>query len=125
MTAPATVNGLQLRRSLGRGTFRVPQPFGPDGWRVDAVDGGTRVIVSTATHDDGREWTHASISHPRTMPTYEELVALHRAVWGDGWAYQVFAPPSDHVNLHPYALHLWGLADGSPVLPNFGSRGTI
>jgi len=46
-------------------------------------------------------------------------------VWPAGYAYQVFAPPSQHVNIHPYALHLWGKVDGSPTLPEFGKYGTI
>jgi hypothetical protein len=40
-------------------------------------------------------------------------------VFGDRWAYQVFAPPADHINLHNFALHLWGRLDGKPVLPDF------
>lgn len=59
------------------------------------------------------------------MPTYDDLCLLHRAVFKDGYAYQVFAPPSRHVNIHQYALHLWGRSDGKPVLPEFGCEGTI
>lgn len=119
-----TVNALQMRRTLGRADWAVPDEFGPDGWRIDRWDGSARVIVSTADHD-GAEWTHASISHPDVMPSYDELVLLHRAVFGGRWAYQVFAPPSEHVNIHPFALHLWGRSDGAAVLPNFGARGSI
>ena len=43
----------------------------------------------------------------------------------EGWAYQVFAPPWAHINIHPNALHLWGRLDGANVLPDFGSWGTI
>jgi hypothetical protein len=31
----------------------------------------------------------------------------------------VFAPPTDHVNIHEYALHLFGRLDGTPALPDF------
>jgi hypothetical protein len=37
----------------------------------------------------------------------------------------VFAPPSEHVNIHDHALHLWGRLDGARVLPDFGRFGTI
>lgn len=117
---PTTVNGLRLRKILGRATWRVPTRFGPDGWVVDSFDGESRVIVSA---DD--EWIHASISHPDRMPTYDELVLLHEAAFGDGWAYQVFAPAEHHVNIHAHALHLWGRADGAAAMPNFGELGSI
>jgi len=84
-----------------------------------------RVIVSTdelpATRPAGTltVWIHASLSRPDRMPDYEDLKHLHQAVFGDGWAYQVFAPPAEHVNGHETCLHLFGRADGLPVLPDF------
>lgn len=93
---------------------------------MDRKDSGSRVIVSVARFEDGVEWAHASISRRAELPAYEDLVTLHRAVWGEeGWAFQVFAPPSAHVNIHPYALHLWGRLDGQRVHPDFGVNGFI
>lgn len=116
-------NPLTIRRVLGVDDWLAPRPFGQDGWSFLHRREDSSVIVSCAPLDDG-EIVHASISHPATLPTYEELKLLHRAVFGDGWAYQVFAPPSDHVNIHAFALHLWGRLDGSAMLPDFthGSR---
>lgn len=123
------LDALAIRRSLGRHEWGVPQEFGPDGWRLDRIDGGARVIVTLGPADpadDQTDWIHASVSRRDRAPDYEDLTALHAAVWGrDGWSYQVFAPAADHVNIHPYALHLWGLPDGRPLLPNFGALGTI
>lgn len=121
---PTTVSGLQLRRVLGRRDWSVPIRFGPDGWRLDSVDQTARVIVS-ADEFDGQEWIHASMSRADQVPTYEDLVLLHKAAFGDGWAYQVFAPAEHHINIHAYVLHLWGRADGKPTMPNFGEMGTI
>ncbi len=126
----STVDGLQLRREFGRKLWLPPVPYGDDGWRMVARDHTASVLVSTSpSHvdpDDHREWTHASLARSDKMPDYYDLVQLHRAVWGEtGWAYQCFAPVADHVNLREHCLHLWGLADGSPVLPNFGALGTI
>lgn len=86
-----------------------------------------RVIVSIGAYPGGPtdEWMHASLSLQDQMPTYDDLVLLHKAVWPDGWAYQVFAPPEHHINIHAYALHLWGRPDGRAELPNFGENGTI
>lgn len=113
-----SVNALQIRRVLGRGNWTTPVPFGPDGWTLVELNGYASVIVTVADAD-GEEWIHASFARDDRMPTYADLKLLHAAVFGDGWAYQVFAPPSDHVNIHEYALHLWGRLDGAPVLPNF------
>lgn len=113
------INALQVRRRLGRGNWTTPIPFGPDGWATQSFDGHSSVIMTCAPADDGNEWVHASIAHDDRMPTYADLKLLHAAVFGDGWAYQVFAPPSDHVNIHEHALHLWGRLDGKPALPDF------
>jgi hypothetical protein len=113
-----TINALQIRHQLGRSAWSAPTPFGPDGWKLLRLDGTGSVIVTASDHG-GAEWVHASIAWHSTMPTYADLKALHAAVFGTGWAYQVFAPPSDHVNIHEFALHLFGRLDGLPVLPDF------
>lgn len=122
------INALDIRRRLRRDDWAVPFEFGPDGWRFDHKREPMRIIVTygpTPDPADG-DWLHASISHRERMPTYEELVLLHGAVWkGDGYAYQVFAPRSQHVNIAEHALHLWGTLLGRPVLPEFGRNGTI
>jgi hypothetical protein len=119
------VDALRLRRVMGRDDWLPPHPWGPDGWSMTARDHQASVIVSCADHG-GVEWVHASIAHTSALPTYDDLTRLRTAVWGaTGWAYQVFAPPSSHVNIHEHALHLWGRLDGHRVLPDFGAAGTI
>jgi hypothetical protein len=81
------------------------------------------VIVSVADID-GDSWIHASMAGHK-MPTYDDLALLHKAAFGDGWAYQAFAPEADHVNIHQTCLHLWGRADGQPAMPNFGAYGVV
>lgn len=117
---------LMIRKKLGRKFWSIPEPFGPAGWRFDHLgDEPSSIIVSVCEWDDGIEWIHASISMRTRMPQYSDLQHLHHAVFGDGYAYQVFAPARDHVNIHQHALHLWGRADGQPALPDFGRFGTI
>jgi hypothetical protein len=113
------LNALAIRRVLGRGNWSTPVPFGPDGWCYDDLNGNASIIISCGDQLDGNEWVHASIARVDRMPSYDDLKLLHAAVFGDGWAYQVFAPPSDHVNIHSQALHLWGRLDGKPALPDF------
>lgn len=124
MTAPTTIDALRIRGALGRKHWQVPTQFGPAGWGFVRHD-RTRSLLVTESEFDGSTWIHASIAGVDDMLTYTELVAVHAAVFGDRYAYQVFAPSADHVNIHEFALHLWGRADGRPAMPNFGHLGTI
>jgi hypothetical protein len=122
----SSIDILRIRQRLGRKNWGVPERFGPDGWRLDGlIIPGRIIITNSPVPGDDADWLHASISHQRFMPTYEDLTVLHKAVWPDGYAYQVFAPPAAHINIHAYALHLWGKPDGERLLPDFGAMGTI
>lgn len=121
---PTTVDILDVRRRLGRNDWHAPIPFGPDGWALFRRDGSTNVRISVAEWN-GAAWVHASIAADGRLPTYEELLQLHRAVFKDGFSYQVFAPQPEHISIHATALHLWGRVDRKPELPNFGKYGTI
>lgn len=142
---PSVIDGLRLRRIMHAGTgidFQRPRRYFT-GWYMDSTvavqtagrpKAMTRIIVSVAPYGDAEVpeatqdapmWVHASMHHHHRVPTYDELSVLHTAVYGDGWAYTVFAPPDEHVNIHEHVLHLWGRLDGSRVLPNFGFAGTI
>lgn len=125
----ATIPALDIRKRLGRTLWEAPMAFGPDGWTYRHKYKQGRVIVTAAPApedpDGAEDWWHASISWADEMPSYQDMVRLHQAVWPGGWAYQVMAPATDHVNIHNYALHLWGRPDGRAVLPNFGIYGTI
>jgi hypothetical protein len=123
------IDGLRLRKTLGRKVWGVPRREGCCGWVIDQGEGANRLarIIVTGDHqsDTNANWIHASISCTDRLPDYGDLKLLHTAVFNKGWAYQVFAPPSEHINIHAHALHLFGRADGAPALPNFGRFGTI
>jgi len=123
----STIDGLELRKRLDRKIWGVPETWGPDGWRIDTIRGphGRIIVTADAPKPEFEGWIHASISRKDEVPSYDDLVMLHKAVWPNGYAYQAFVPPSMHVNIHPYALHLWGRHDGAAVLPEFGKYGTI
>lgn len=129
---PNMLNPLRIRKLLGRASYMPPQPYG-DGWYFDTYGEHDyiRVLVSPWIEPDGVEWIHASISRSDgSMPTYDNMVSLHRACFTDergclGYAYQVFAPPQRHININPNVLHLWGRRDGQAGLPDFGRFGTI
>lgn len=121
------VDGLAIRKRLGREIWSPPAPFGPDGYHyLTTTEPPRAAIIVTGWHHDGVGWLHASMSRTDQVPSYDDLMHLHRAVWGPtGYSYQVFAPPDKHVNVHEYCLHLWGRADGSPRLPDFAMYRTI
>jgi len=117
-------------RELGGDSWIIDQQIRhrdgkPRPWRRIIVSYGPRMNDEGTDHLLDDLWLHASVSRPDEMPSYNDLANLHDAVWPDGWAYQVFAPSSAHVNIHQYALHLWGRFDGSRELPNFGVAGSI
>lgn len=116
-------NILAIRRTLGLDRFLPPEEFGPDGWRLVGTERTESVILSAfRLADDDTDWIHASWAGPGRVPSYEEMILLHRAVWGDtGYSYQVQAPVAQHINIHPNALHIWGRRDGKSILPEFGS----
>lgn len=118
------LNALKIRRKLGRDQFLAPREFGPDGWIFDPKqDGGLRIILTTWDYGTEHEWIHASCSRTGEMPSYDDLKLMHAAVFGDGYAYQVFTPSEHHVSIHEFALHLFGRLDGEPSLPDFTMGG--
>lgn len=120
------VDGLGIRRRLGRDVWTAPEPFGPDGYSYLAKDGSGILLVTGWYEADGVAWIHASMSRKHHVPTYADLTTMHRAVWGKhGYSFQVFPPAHKHVNIHERVLHLWGRADGANCLPDFAREGSI
>lgn len=57
---------------------------------------------------DGAGWEHVSVSHTDRCPTWEEMSHVKGVFWDDDdVVIQIHPPKSEHVNLHPYCLHLW------------------
>lgn len=106
----------------------------PDGWSIVQRWGdgfalversGLSVLVTTAPYED-REWMHVSLSRRDRIPSYDDMKYVKEVVIGnDRWAAQLFPPASEHVNIHPFCLHLWVPLGGPLPWPNFGEGGTI
>jgi hypothetical protein len=132
---PIAVSIARLRKVWHTAGYKTSDwaPFGRLGVRLGIAtssENGT-IIVSEAVlpaevDTQQRDWLHASISWQQRVPTYTELATLHLSVFGlTRFSYQVFAADDRHVNLHPNALHLWGLASGEQALPDFGRYGLV
>lgn len=77
-------------------------PNHPDEGGVFAL-GKLRIIASWVSG-----WDHVSVSLPDRTPTWDEMERVKRAFFKpEETAYQLHVPPSDHINCHPYCLHLW------------------
>ena len=78
----------------GNGLFIVPSP-------VDKA--AMRVIAS-----DGEGWDHVSVSRSNRCPNWTEMSHIKHLFFKDEeFAIEYHPPKADHINIHPYCLHLW------------------
>lgn len=53
-------------------------------------------------------WDHVSVSLPARCPNWTEMCVVKELFWGDDeTVMQLHVPKAQHLNLHPYTLHLW------------------
>lgn len=112
-------------RKLRMGTLKVINLHEMDRWRrtgadivnmfgtegnhlfgmfIITVDGAKLKIIASAV--DG--WDHVSVSTPTRCPTWEEMEFVKRRFFKPHeTAMQLHVPLSEHINNHPYCLHLW------------------
>ena len=97
-----------------------------DGFMYKSKSKGLTVIQSEAIELDNKKWLHTSYSRRNRTPTYEDTKFIKDNFIGkDKKSIMVFPSESEHVNYHPYCLHLWTCL-GSDVLPDFTQgMGTI
>ncbi len=90
-----------------------PAIAGLFGMRCPDTGGVLRII---ATSGDG--WDHVSVSLENRCPTWTEMEFVKRRFFHDDeTAMQLHVPPADHVNYHPFCLHLWRPLVGSIPRP--------
>lgn len=78
----------------------------PVSLRVIATRGG--YTGPGADEAEMEAWDHLSASTATRCPTWEELEFLKRLFFKpDECAMQLHVPPRDHINNHPYCLHIW------------------
>lgn len=65
-----------------------------------------KVICSPMDAKEG--WQHVSVSLPNRCPTWQEMSMIKNLFWGEEETVIQFHPKkSEHINNHPYCLHLW------------------
>lgn len=70
-----------------------------------------RVVASS-----GDGWDHVSVSLSNRTPNWREMEHIKRLFFRDDeTAMQLHVPPSDHISVHPYCLHLWRPNDGREI----------
>src|SRR5690606_32119583 len=66
----------------------------------------------------GGGWEHVSVSHPDRCPTWDEMAQVKQLFWApDDAVMQLHVPVRDHINVHPFCLHLWRPLDAEIPLP--------
>ncbi len=70
---------------------------------------------------NGLEWEHVSVSLNTRCPNWKEMSYIKDLFWDDDEVVmQLHVAKKDHINLHPYCLHLWKPIDAKiPLPPNF------
>ena len=76
------------------GAFSVASP----------IDRGELRVVASC----GAGWEHVSVSRQNRCPNWLEMSHVHRLFFmPDEACVQYHVPVSDHVNCHPFCLHIW------------------
>jgi hypothetical protein len=83
-----------IESNMDGGAFYIPSP----------IDAQNMLVVASF----GLGWDHVSVSRPRRIPNQIEMDYIYRLFFNDDeTAVQFFVPSNEHINLHPYCLHLW------------------
>lgn len=68
------------------------------------TDQGTLRVIASTHHG----WDHVSVSRKNRCPNWPEMSQIKRLFFlPDETAVEFHVPESQHINCHPYCLHLW------------------
>lgn len=70
---------------------------------------------------NGLGWEHVSVSLETRCPNWREMCRVKDLFWNeDEVVMQLHVAKKNHINMHPYCLHLWKpLNETIPLPPNF------
>lgn len=85
--------------NLHLGQCKNPQAF--------ISDKGLRVLVSIDETSKWGDLKHVSVSHPKRLLFWDELLKIKQHFFGDIDCMMVMPKKADYVNLHKYTFHIW------------------
>ncbi len=86
------------------GCFRIPSPI------------DRQPLMIQASSEDG--WDHVSVSRTKRCPNWPEMDFIRQQFFKDDEVVmQLHVARADHINVHPYCLHLWRPHAGAIPLP--------
>ena len=71
------------------------------------TDNGLSIICSIDFTDEWGPLKHISISHPKRLPFWHDVVEIKDRLMGDIDAMMVMPKSEDYVNLHNYCFNIW------------------
>lgn len=83
--------------------------YGKNGKIMMEEEGGSfRFLSLFIIASWGNGWDHVSVSRKDRCPTWEEMEMIKRRFFKeDETCFQLHVPPKEHINNHPYCLHMW------------------
>ena len=102
-------------RRIRSGRMASAWVMGANGaFRVRCPDRGELFVIIS----DGGRWEHVSVTTKNRCPTWEEMDWVKRQFWDeDDTVMQLHVPAADHVDCHPFCLHLWRPIGGEVPRP--------
>ncbi len=86
-----------------------------------AYNSGSKVVINVIVSDGKNTgWEHVSlgITTSKRCPTWDEMCFIKDQFWNDDETVVQFHPKkSEHVNDHPYVLHMWRKVGTEHELP--------
>lgn len=77
-------------------------------------------VISTVDRNETGRWLHVSASFPDHLPSFFDMSEVKLLFMGPHVsAIHIFPKLSEHINHHPYCIHLWSALDGQLQLPDF------
>ncbi len=87
------------------------------------IDRGVLVCIASSGMR-GMEWEHVSVSRRRRTPNWTEMCQIKELFFLDTeTAMQLHVPTAEHINDHPYCLHLWRPTNQTIPRPPFYTVG--
>ena len=88
---------------------------GDDGGAFSIPFEGRKLYVIASS---GLGWDHVSVSLQQRCPNWREMSFIKDLFWNESEVVmQLHVAKKDHINLHPYCLHLWKPLDQEIPLP--------